>query len=79
MCRTTVIFGNRKYVLRVRALAIRLEGSAMFTATFNLVAPGYTCQTTLIFGILKDRNVLIHSLASFQSGSNDLSKMVKKV
>ena len=40
----------------------RHVGSATFTATFE---PGYTYQTTVIFGIMKDVSLLIHSLASF--------------
>ena len=58
-------------------------GCAMFTATFNLVT--CACHTTVIFGIMKDRSLLIHTVASlivlthrnrFQNGTNDMSKMV---
>ena len=59
-------------------------GSAMFTAIFNLVM----CQTTVIFEIMKDVSLLIHSLAPefsiiqlfhVQKPLNDMSKMVNMV
>ena len=53
---------------------------------FNL--PSYTYQTTVIFGIMEERSILMHGLASFncfiyrnlfQNGANDMSEMVKIV
>ena len=41
-----------KVVIRLRFESLKLIGSAMFGAALNL--HGYTCQTTLIFGKLKD-------------------------
>ena len=56
-----------------------LIGSAMFNATFD--RPCYTCQTSVIFGTLKDGSLQINSLALnhcfsyrnvFQNGVNAL-------
>ena len=53
-------------------------GSAVLTTT-------YRCQNTVIYGIMKDRSLLIHSLAPlncftyrnlFQNGVNDMGKIM---
>ena len=50
----------QKVALRLRSESLKLIGSAMFGATLNL--HGYTYQTTVIFGKLKDGTV-VNSLA----------------
>ena len=47
------------FALGVRSPSYRNLGSAMFTATFNLVRR--VSQTSVIFGILKDGSLLIHT------------------
>ena len=42
--------------------------------TYYNVKPGYSCQTTVILGIMKDGSLFMHSLASFNFFQNSLSK-----
>ena len=69
--------------LRVQDLLHKTDGIYHVNFTFP---PGFTYQTTVIFGKIRDGSLFIHSLASFnclsknlfQKSANALSNMVKK-
>ena len=66
---------------RLRSEPLKLIGSAMFGATLNL--HGYTCQTTVSFGKLKDGTV-VNSLAwsscfSYRSVSQNNINALSKI
>ena len=71
-----------KYNLRVRAFSHKTVRVCHVYCNFKI---GFTCRITVIFGTLKDGNLLINSLASnvcfsyrnmFQNGVDALSKIV---
>ena len=57
-----IIIYNDNTPLRVQALAMHKTGGICHV--YCIFKPGYTCQTTIIFRIMKDVSLLIHSLAS---------------